>query len=77
MAKLIHLPNGKYIKADAIISVGEVWEEYGQWFYSICYNDNYGEVAFHTVKLNETFVKTEEKALAKQKSFVEMVNENL
>lgn len=77
MAKLIHLPNGKYIKADKIISVGEVWEDCGQWFFSVCHLDNYDTVAFHTVKLHETFVTTEEKALARQQSFVAMVNENL
>lgn len=78
MAKLIKLPDGKYIKADKIISVGEVWTcEDNKWFYTICHLDNYETVAFHTVKLHETFMKTEEKALAKQRSFVEVVNENL
>lgn len=77
MAKLINLPNGIYIKADKIISVGEAWNSNDAWHYSICHLDAHGNVTFHTVDLHATFVNNEDKANSRRKDFVSMVNENL
>jgi hypothetical protein len=80
MAKLIKLPGGKYVKADAVISVGELWKEdhIDEWGYSICYLDNDGVKTFHVVKLAKNgFICNGERALAKQGNFVSNVNDNL
>jgi len=76
MAKLISLPNGKYIKADTITSVGELWCDCGVWKYTISHVE-YEALHYHTVNLPETFVKTEIQAFTKQREFVEAVNNNL
>lgn len=79
MSKLIKLPDGPYIKADKIVSIGEVWKEdhIDTWHYSICYYNINNDETFHVVNLNKTFVTTEDKAREKQKQFVDRLNEYL
>ena len=79
MARLIKLPGGKYVKADAIVSVGELWKEdhVDEWGYSVCYLDNDGNSAFHGVRIKQLGIPTEAKALDKQGYFVDTVNDNL
>ena len=79
MAKLIKLPDGPYIKADAVTSVGDVWEnEYvSGWNYNVYYNNHLDEPNCYTVRLNEKFVKDEDKAKDWQSRFIETVNNNL
>ena len=71
MSKLIKLPNGPYIDASSIIRISEPVEDHGSWCYTVWYGEPRSN---HTVWMNATFVKSQDKAEDHLQRFVDGVN---
>ena len=79
MSKLIKLPDGPYIKADSVVSVGKILNNpmSDSLFYKIYYNDYISRMVLSHIVSFDMVNMTKDLVESHRTSFVEMVNDNL